>query len=414
MKFPTIITKNTRKANKIKSLTSAAVILSLTACGADTLEDLQSVLTNGEELTVNVSANDEGNLVIGVVNDDGVMMDDGMMAAPANVETVSFSLNSQITVPPANVDGASGDATISVDTETGAVSGSVTVSGLTGMATAAHIHAGGPGVAGPIVVNMESNADGTVWTVAEGEALDAEAIALFAAGDLYINVHTAANPPGEVRGQLVDDSTSATGGLTVTLTNNSASQPMTPPVVILHNAPDADNGARIFEVGQPASDAIIAIAENGDNRPLINLLGYLTDQGRVSESAVGFADPDNPGPLLPGMTATVDLDLQSDDQRMTIVSMVVCTNDGFSAANAHTLSADVSETFSLPIFDAGSETNVLSLNYWVPPCSPDGSENLTDDENGSIMMHPGQSGSENPDFDFEAGSRLLEVTIRRN
>ena len=114
------------------------------------------------------------------------------------------------------------------------------------------------------------------------------------------------------------------------------------------------------------------------------------------------------------MTATVDLDLQSDDQRMTIVSMVVCTNDGFSAANAHTLSADVSETFVTPIFDAGSETNVLSLNYWVPPCSPDGSDNITDDENGSITMHPGQSGSENPAFDFDAGSRFLEVTITRN
>ena len=317
-------------------------------------------------------------------------------------------------MPPANVDGASGEAEITVNTVTGAISGSVTVSGLTGPATAAHVHAGGPGVAGPIVVGMESNADGSVWTVMEGAALDADAIALFEAGELYINVHTEANAPGEIRGQLVDASVAATGSLTVTLTNTSDSQPMTPPVVVLHNAPDADNGARFFEPGQPASSQIIAIAENGDNGPMLDLIGYLTDQGRVSEHAVGFADPENPGPLLPGMTATVDLDLQSDDQRMTIVSMVVCTNDGFSAANAHTLAADVTETFVTPVFDAGSETNVLSLNYWVPPCSPDGSENITDDENGSITMHPGQSGSENPVFDFEAGSRFLEVTITRN
>jgi len=402
---------------KVTGLASAAVILSLTACGGDTLSDIETDLANGEDVNISLSTNDEGNLVIGIADDDdGVMMDDGTMMPDAGmVETITFSLNSEITVPPANVDGASGEATIMVNTETGAISGSVSVSGLTGPATAAHVHAGGPGEAGPIVVGMESNADGSVWTVMEGAVLDTAALALLEEGNLYINVHTEANAPGEIRGQIVDESATPTSGLTVTLTNTSANQPMTPPIVILHNAPDADNGARFFEVGQPASDQIIAIAENGDNAPMLQLIGYLTDQGRVSEHAVGFADPENPGPLLPGMTASVDLDLLNEDQRMTIVSMVVCTNDGFSAANAHTLATDVAETFVTPIFDAGSETNVLSLNYWVPPCSPDGtSDNITDNENGSIMMHPGQSGSENPDFDFEAGTRYLEVTITRN
>jgi hypothetical protein len=112
------------------------------------------------------------------------------------------------------------------------------------------------------------------------------------------------------------------------------------------------------------------------------------------------------------MTASVDIDLASDDQVMSLDSMVVCTNDGFSGVNSHTLSADESETFMVPIYDAGSETNVLALDYWVPPC---GSEaNMTDDENGAVMLHPGQSGSENPNFDFAPDTRLLEVTITRN
>jgi len=187
---------------------------------------------------------------------------------------------------------------------------------------------------------------------------------------------------------------------------------MTPPIVVLHNAPNAENGMVLFDVGQPAIPSVVAIAENGDNAPLVNLLGYLTNQGRASTFGVGFADPANPGPLLPGMSASINLDLASDDQVMSIISMVVCTNDGFSAVNSHTLSADASETFLAPIYDAGSETNVLTLDYWVPPC---GSEaNITDDENGSITAHPGQSGSENPAFDFEAGTRYLEVTVTRN
>ena len=161
------------------------------------------------------------------------------------------------------------------------------------------------------------------------------------------------------------ESVPTAGSLTVTFTNTSESQPMTPPVVVLHNAPNADNGMRIFELEQPARPQVIAIAENGNNGPLVELLGYLEDQGRATDYGVGFADPANPGPLLPGMTASVDLDLVSDDQVMSIVSMVVCTNDGFSGADSHTLSADTTETFFAPILDAGSETNVLMADYWV-------------------------------------------------
>ena len=208
--------------------------------------------------------------------------------------------------------------------------------------------------------------------------------------------------------------TPETTSLTVTMTNTSENQPMTPPVVVLHNAPDADNGVRLFEAGQPAIEPVIEIAENGNNAPLVELLGTL-EGGPVSEFAVGFVDPSAPGPLLPGNTASVTLDLASEDQVLSIVSMVVCTNDGFSGIDSQPLSADESTTVTLPIYDAGSETNVLSLNYWVPPCSPDGaSDNITDDENGSVTLHPGQFGSENRIFDFEAGSELLEVTITRN
>lgn len=390
--------------NLVKGLTAAAVIASLAACGADSIDGIQADLANGETVSIDLSLNDDGDLVLS--------LDDGSDDVTPTLETVNFSLNSEATVPPANIDGASGNASITVDTQTGAISGSVTVSGLTGTPTAAHIHSGAPGEAGPVVVGLTSNGDGSVWSVPEGSALDAQAIALFESGDLYINVHTEANAPGEIRGQLVEESAAPAGSITVTMTNTSTYQPMTPPIVVLHNAPDSENGMRLFYNGQPATDAIVAIAENGNNGPMVNTLNYLVDQGRASAFEVGFADPENPGPLLPGMSASVNLDVASDDQVMSLVSMVVCTNDGFSGANAHTLSADTTETFMAPIYDAGSESNVLMLDYWVPPCGSDA--NITDDENGSVTLHPGQSGSENSNFDFEEGTRYLEVTITRN
>jgi hypothetical protein len=62
--------------------------------------------------------------------------------------------------------------------------------------TLAHIHIGPPGVAGPPVVTLDPNDIDATWDL----TLD-EAIRLLGGG-YYVNVHTVANPPGEIRGQL--------------------------------------------------------------------------------------------------------------------------------------------------------------------------------------------------------------------
>jgi len=192
---------------------------------------------------------------------------------------------------------------------------------------------------------------------------------------------------------------------------------MTPPVVALHNAPTADNGIQLFEVGQPAIGEVIMIAEDGNFMPLVAVAEGQIAAGTVSAAGVAFTDPANPGPLLPGASSSVTLDLASDDQVLTIVTMVVCTNDGFTGVDSRPLSADASETFFAPIYDAGSESNVEMLSYWVPPCGGPSIEdggNIGDEENGAITAHPGQAGAENPDFNFPAGSEFLEVTVTRN
>jgi hypothetical protein len=75
----------------------------------------------------------------------------------------------------------------------------LTFSGLSGPATAAHIHKGKAGVSGPVIVPLcapcKSGAHGTA-------KLSASMAKTLTGGGFYVNVHTAKNANGEIRGQV--------------------------------------------------------------------------------------------------------------------------------------------------------------------------------------------------------------------
>jgi hypothetical protein len=100
---------------------------------------------------------------------------------------------------PATTSKGSGTATLTFDPDTRVLTWKVTYSGLTGPATAAHIHGpAAPGKNAPVLVPFEK-----VDSPIEGSIkLTDQQIADLKAGDLYINIHTAANKAGEIRGQV--------------------------------------------------------------------------------------------------------------------------------------------------------------------------------------------------------------------
>jgi hypothetical protein len=124
----------------------------------------------------------------------------GLLAATAHAETVRLhaTLDAASEVPPKMSQGK-GEATVTVDTTTKSVTWDVTYSGLTGPATMAHIHGpAAPGANAGVVQPLMPPASpikGTV-TLTDGQIAD------LLAGKDYVNVHTAANPGGEIRGQL--------------------------------------------------------------------------------------------------------------------------------------------------------------------------------------------------------------------
>jgi hypothetical protein len=93
---------------------------------------------------------------------------------------------------------ATGISTVKIAAD-GSVSGTITTTGLDG--TMAHIHIAPAGKNGPVIVPFVKTAEG-VWSPQPGAKLTAEQLKAYQAGELYVNVHTAANKGGEIRAQL--------------------------------------------------------------------------------------------------------------------------------------------------------------------------------------------------------------------
>jgi fermentation-respiration switch protein FrsA (DUF1100 family) len=111
---------------------------------------------------------------------------------------------------PAVVTAATGEGTAVISTDGSTITYYVTYSGLSGPAVAAHIHTGAPGVAGGVILPLVVSASPMVGTLTAANFAPSGAITTFAqavaairAGNTYFNIHTAANPGGEVRGQIV-------------------------------------------------------------------------------------------------------------------------------------------------------------------------------------------------------------------
>jgi hypothetical protein len=101
---------------------------------------------------------------------------------------------------PANDSKGTGNAAVIYDTAAKKLSWTVTYSGLSGPATAAHFHGPAePGKNAGVAVPIPNQ--GTSPVAGSATLTDAQAADLMA-GKYYVNVHTAANPGGEIRGQV--------------------------------------------------------------------------------------------------------------------------------------------------------------------------------------------------------------------
>jgi CHRD domain len=148
-----------------------------------------------------------------------------MVSAQAGTTQWRATLSGANEVPP-NTSTATGTFTATLDEAAGTLTWTLSVPAITNT-TAAHIHAGAAGANGGIVVNLFAAPAGSPASTinASGTARSADTIGTLAgnfpglvtalkAGTLYVNVHTSANPGGEIRAQIL----SATATPTATAT----------------------------------------------------------------------------------------------------------------------------------------------------------------------------------------------------
>ncbi len=225
------------------------------------------------------------------------------------------------------------------------------------------------------------------------------AIAALVSGACSDDVTTPIEPQLAVAEEATGPAASAS--YRVTILNLSGGQPFTPPLAAVHRRPLA-----LFEAGQPASSQLRQIAENGNLGPMTTLLGA---DGHVADLVV--AEGPTLPPLLPGEQVSFTVTGERGARYLSVVSMLICTNDGFTGLAGHRLPMAVGDVAAsdLMAYDAGTEVNTEDFADLVPPCpaltgvpSSDPGTGTSDPalaEGGVVHRHAGVSGSD----DLDAG-----------
>lgn len=152
----------------------------------------------------------------------------------------------------------------------------------------------------------------------------------------------------------------------ITVTNITKGQIFSPPAVVAHQS-----SVSLFTLGNPASQALAALAEDGFVDPILDEAAEI--DGVFSVNAFD-------GPILPGDSATLEINTFRDFNTISVLGMLVITNDAFFAATAQApgsrftaLKTNRFEPFTEVIYatayDAGTEENTESCgDIPGPPC----------------------------------------------
>ncbi len=188
----------------------------------------------------------------------------------------------------------------------------------------------------------------------------------------------------------------------VTITNLTRGQIFSPPIVISHN-----RNFSLFTLGEPASDQLYPLAEDGDTGPLIDSF----DPSSVFDHIVGTN-------ILPGDSLTLEITTRPSFKYISAAGMLVTTNDAFFAIRDVEVPLRGKVKVEAEAYDAGSEANSEDCSFIPgPPCGNVGVRDEVGAE-GYVYIHAGiHDGAGPPDgvdpMEHDWRNPVAQITIRR-
>ena len=178
-----------------------------------------------------------------------------------------------------------------------------------------------------------------------------------------------------------------------------ASQPFSPPVIVTHTP-----RYHVFKLHKYASDELRQIAEDAVSGPMLDKLNNDLQAYDVVQGANG--------PIFPGTVQKFMIKTKLPFVRLSLVTMLVNTNDAFTGIDAARLPLYGSKVYYLKAYDAGTEENTeLKANIPGPCC---GSPHVRVPTSEKIKYHNGILGIGDLDpKTFDWNNPVAKLTIKR-
>lgn len=190
----------------------------------------------------------------------------------------------------------------------------------------------------------------------------------------------------------------------VTITNITQAQIISPVVVATH----AETAQPLFVEGQPASAELAQVAEDAVVGPLMEKL--MAADGVLDVQLITGVN----GPILPGETASVTIASVVPFRFVSLVGMLVTTNDAFAGLQGVRGPSFGTGVHYAIAYDAGSEANTESCeDIPGPPCGNIGVR-VTEGAEGYVYVHSGiQGAGEDLDGHWDWRNPVARITITR-
>lgn len=198
----------------------------------------------------------------------------------------------------------------------------------------------------------------------------------------------------------------------ITIENLSDSQVLSPGIVVVHT-----DDVSLWTTGDTASEGVRAIAEDGDPSRALQMLEGNADVRQMFSTMDPINRVGGHADLPEARNFTF---MASPDERLSLVLMLICTNDGFAGLDSMALPAEgEARTYMVRAYDAGTEENTESFADIVDACQAAGPVASEEDgnnndlpEDGTIHAHAGIQGDADLEEVHGWSGDVARVTIQ--